>query len=121
MTKTATGVVLAASLMLTGRQSSEPAAEAPRYPTGPATMTAGANPGSGFDITIRSVVEAAGMPEVAVAYWQQALGEMVETPAWRQIAQRNHFTTTFATGDEFQTFLANTQADVKAALRGQGR
>src|SRR5689334_12156767 len=28
------------------------------YPTGPVTMTAGAGPGSGFDLTIRSVAEA---------------------------------------------------------------
>lgn len=58
MMKTAVGVVLAASLLLTGCQSYEPIAAAADYPTGPVTMTAGANPGGGFDITIRAVVEA---------------------------------------------------------------
>jgi putative tricarboxylic transport membrane protein len=57
------------------------------------------------------------MPKSAVEYWQKALGEMVETPTWKQIAERSQFTTTFMIGDEFQTFLAKTQADVKAALQ----
>ncbi|KMO75948.1 tripartite tricarboxylate transporter substrate binding protein [Mycolicibacterium obuense] len=35
-----------------------PTAAAAPYPTGPVTMTAGAGPGSGFDLTIRSVVDA---------------------------------------------------------------
>ena len=36
-----------------------------------------------------------------------ALGEMVETPTWKQIAERSQFTTTtFMIGDEFQAFLA---------------
>ena len=43
---------------LTGCQQSERTSEEPAYPSGPVTMTAGANPGSGFDITIRAVVEA---------------------------------------------------------------
>lgn len=78
----------------------------------------------GLDVTLsnwRGLYGPPGMPEVAVAYWQKALGEMVKTPAWEQIAQRHHFTTTFATGDEFQTFLADTQADVETALDEQGR
>ena len=54
--------------------------------------------------------------QAAVAYWQKALGEMVKTPTWKQIAERRQFTTTFMIGDEFATFLAKTQADVKAAL-----
>lgn len=51
--------MLAASLVLTGCQASDGAvAEGAGYPWGPVTMTAGANPGSGFDITIRAVVDA---------------------------------------------------------------
>jgi putative tricarboxylic transport membrane protein len=56
------------------------------------------------------------MPQSAVAYWQKVLGEMVESPTWKQIAERSQFTTTFMTGDEFQIFMAKTQAEVKAAL-----
>ena len=58
MTRTAASALLAAALVLTGCQGSEPIASARDYPSGPVTMTAGANPGSGFDVTIRSVVEA---------------------------------------------------------------
>lgn len=58
MIKSALGALLAATLVLTGCQDSKPAAATQDYPAGPVTMTAGANPGSGFDITIRAVVEA---------------------------------------------------------------
>ena len=58
MIRTAIGAMLAASLLLTGCQGSEGASEDATYPSGPVTMTAGATPGSGFDLTIRSVVEA---------------------------------------------------------------
>jgi len=58
MIRFALGVLLAASLTLTGCQEPERTTAGQGYPAGPVTMTAGANPGSGFDITIRSVVEA---------------------------------------------------------------
>ena len=46
--------LLAACLLMTGCQGS---ASADGYPSGPVTMTAGASPGSGFDLTIRAVVD----------------------------------------------------------------
>jgi putative tricarboxylic transport membrane protein len=73
----------------------------------------------GLDVTLanwRGIYGPPDMPQVAVAYWQKALDEMVKTPTWKQIAERRQFTTTFMIGDEFATFLAKTQADVKAAL-----
>src|SRR4051812_34728743 len=57
MIRSALSAVLAASVILTGCQSPDQTARGQEYPSGPVTMTAGANPGSGFDITIRSVVE----------------------------------------------------------------
>jgi putative tricarboxylic transport membrane protein len=78
----------------------------------------------GLDVTLsnwRGLYGPPDMPPVAVAYWQKALGQMVESPTWKQIAERSQFTTTFMVGDEFQTFLAKTQADVKAALQGAGQ
>jgi putative tricarboxylic transport membrane protein len=77
----------------------------------------------GLDVTLsnwRGLYGPPGMPQFAVAYWQKALGEMVESPAWKQIAERSHFTTTFMTGEEFQGFLAETQDDVKTALEEAG-
>lgn len=73
----------------------------------------------GLDVTLsnwRGLYGPPNMPDVAVAYWQKALGDMVNTPTWKQIAERSQFTTTFMIGDEFQAFLAETQADVEAAL-----
>ena len=73
----------------------------------------------GLDVTLanwRGIYGPPDMPEFAVAYWQKALGQMVQSPTWMQIAEQRQFTTTFMVGEELQTFLADTQADVKAAL-----
>lgn len=50
--------VLLATALVGAAAGTLPVAVAAPYPTGPVTMTAGANPGSGFDLTIRSVVDA---------------------------------------------------------------
>jgi putative tricarboxylic transport membrane protein len=73
----------------------------------------------GLDVTLsnwRGLYGPPDMPQNAVEYWQNALGEMVETPTWKQIVKDRQFTTTFMIGEQFQTFLKETQADVKAAL-----
>lgn len=78
----------------------------------------------GLDVTLanwRGLYGPPDMPEDAVAYWQEVLGEMVQTPAWTDIAKRNQFTTTFMIGDEFQSFLAETQADLQTALAEAGQ
>jgi putative tricarboxylic transport membrane protein len=78
----------------------------------------------GLDVTLsnwRGIYGPPAMPEVAVTYWQKVLGEMVQTPTWKQIAERSHFTTTFMVGDEFQAFLAKTQQEVETALGESGR
>jgi putative tricarboxylic transport membrane protein len=55
--KTLTRAMAAVSLLLTACGVGPTAAAAP-YPSGLVTMTAGAGPGSGFDLTIRAVVDA---------------------------------------------------------------
>lgn len=57
MIKSTLTALLAVSLILTGCQGSEQASAARSYPLGPVTMTAGANSGSGFDLTMRAVVD----------------------------------------------------------------
>jgi putative tricarboxylic transport membrane protein len=77
----------------------------------------------GLDVTLanwRGIYGPRGMPDFAVAYWKKALGEMVESATWKQIAERNQFTTAFLTGDQFQSYLKKTQADVKTALEQTG-
>ncbi len=77
----------------------------------------------GLDVTLsnwRGLYGPPDMPQFAVAYWQKVLGEMVERPTWKRIAEKSRFTTTYMTGDDFQTFLAKTQADVAAALKEAG-
>ncbi|MDT5079297.1 MAG: putative tricarboxylic transport rane protein [Mycobacterium sp.] len=78
----------------------------------------------GLDVTLsnwRGLYGPPDMPQFAVDYWQKVLGKMAESPTWKQIAERSQFTTTFMIGDELQTFLAKTQADVKAALKDAGQ
>ncbi len=78
----------------------------------------------GLDVTLsnwRGLYGPPDMPAYAVAYWQNVLGQMVESPTWKQIAEQNQFTTTFMVGDELQAFLAETQADVTAALDDAGQ
>ena len=59
MMKTVVGVAVALVLVLTTTTGGlAPTATAEGYPAGPVTLTAGAGPGSGFDLTIRSVAEA---------------------------------------------------------------
>ncbi|TFI42562.1 tripartite tricarboxylate transporter substrate binding protein [Rhodococcus sp. 1R11] len=74
----------------------------------------------GLDVTLsnwRGIYGPPDMPTDAVEYWQTALGTMVETPTWKQIAERSKFTTTFMIGDEFDKFLADTQKDVETGLQ----
>jgi putative tricarboxylic transport membrane protein len=78
----------------------------------------------GLDVTLsnwRGLYGPPDMPAYAVDYWQQALAKMVDTPTWKDIAERSQFTTTFMVGEEFQTFLAETQADVEGALQAARR
>lgn len=73
----------------------------------------------GLDVTLanwRGIYGPPDMPVEAVEFWQKALGTMVETPTWKQIAERSKFTTTFMIGDEFDAFLADTQKDVETGL-----
>lgn len=78
----------------------------------------------GLDVTLSNWRGLYGPPDMspaAVGYWQRVLGQMVQTPTWNQIAERNQFTTTFMVGDEFATFLGKTQADVQTALADAAR
>lgn len=73
----------------------------------------------GLDVTLsnwRGLYGPPNMPQYAVDYWQRALARMVDSPTWKAIAERSHFTTTFMVGDQFHAFLADTQGDVEAAL-----
>ena len=60
-------------------------------------------------------------PAYAVEYWQDALAEMVESATWKDIAERDQFTTTFMVGDELDDYLEQTQDDVRTALEETGR
>jgi putative tricarboxylic transport membrane protein len=78
----------------------------------------------GLDVTLsnwRGLYGPPDMPRYAVDFWQQMLARMVDSGAWKTIADRRHFTTTFMVGDQLTAFLADTQADVVAARALAGR
>lgn len=78
----------------------------------------------GFDVTLsnwRGLYGPPGMPQYAVDYWRRTLATMVATPTWSQLAEQRQFTTRFMSGDEYATFLAETQADVTTALGEAGQ
>ena len=78
----------------------------------------------GLDVTLanwRGLYGPPDMPAYAVEYWQDALAEMVESATWKDIAERDQFTTTFMVGDELDDYLEQTQDDVRTALEETGR
>lgn len=78
----------------------------------------------GLDVTLanwRGLYGPPDMPAYAVEYWQDALAEMVESATWKDIAERDQFTTTFMVGDELDAYLEQTQDDVRTALEETGR
>lgn len=75
----------------------------------------------GFNVSIanwRGVYGPPEMPDYAVTYWTDVLQKMVATPAWKQIAERNQWTTDLKTGDELTTYLTSIQEQVDAGVKG---
>lgn len=75
----------------------------------------------GFDVTIanwRGVYGPPEMPDYAAEYWTGVLEEMVTTPAWTEIAERNQWTTDIKTGDELTTYLTSMQEEVDEGVKG---
>ncbi|MFD4420583.1 tripartite tricarboxylate transporter substrate binding protein [Agromyces sp. NPDC058484] len=77
----------------------------------------------GYDVTLnnwRGVYGPPNMPDYAVEYWQAKLQELLETPSWQEIADRNQWGTAYLAGDELQTFLDESYAQLQTALESVG-
>lgn len=78
----------------------------------------------GYDVTLgnwRGIYGPPDMPECSVKYWEQVLGEMVETELWAELAANNQWTTLFLTGDDFDKLVEDTYELLTAALKATGR
>jgi putative tricarboxylic transport membrane protein len=60
------------------------------------------------------------MPKPAVAYWEQALGKMVQEAGWKQILAQNAWIDLYQTGDKLQGWLTKELADYEKILTGLG-
>jgi putative tricarboxylic transport membrane protein len=80
-------------------------------------------PELGYDVTMsnwRGVYGPPGMPDEAVAYWQDKLQEVMETDTWKQIAERNQWEITYQDGEELNEFLDSEYAQIEKALQSIG-
>lgn len=56
------------------------------------------------------------MPDYAVAFWQETLKKMTETPEWAQACKTNGWDQLYLGGEEFKTFLAEVNEQYKTIL-----
>lgn len=81
----------------------------------------------GFDVTIenwRGLYGPPDMPQEAVDFWTDALTQLVETDEWAATLEKNQWSPLFMTGEEFDTYLADSQKQVNTGMElvsGGGR
>lgn len=69
----------------------------------------------------RALIGPPDMPEYAVEYWQDAIEQITTSESWAEIAERNHWTTTFRTGAELQDLVDTTTKQITTAEDDLGR
>ena len=80
-------------------------------------------PELGYDVTLanwRGLYGPPQMPESAVKYWQNKLGQAVKTPTWTNFAEANQWEPLYLTGQEMQDYLANANAKIRQGLAQTG-
>ena len=77
----------------------------------------------GIDATFvnwRGLFGAPEMPDYAVAFWQETLKKMTETPEWAQACKTNGWDQVYLGGEEFLGFLADVNEQYKTILADIG-
>jgi len=80
-------------------------------------------PELGYDVTLanwRGVYGPPQMPESAVTYWEDKLGQAMQTPTWKNFAEVNQWEPLYLTGQEMQDYLANANAKIRQGLAQTG-
>ena len=77
----------------------------------------------GYDIGVsmpRGLILAPDAPAEAQEWWIQTMQQVVQTPEWAAYIESNTLTPTVLYGEEFRTFLVNTQNGFAEVLRSVG-
>lgn len=77
----------------------------------------------GIDATFvnwRGIFGPPNMPEYAVKFWSDKLGEMVETPEWDAVTKKNGWDKLFLKSDDFGVFLDQVNGEYEAILKDIG-
>lgn len=77
----------------------------------------------GIDATFvnwRGIFGPPNMPEYAVKYWSDKLGEMVETPEWDAASTKNGWDKLYLNSTEFGTFLDEVNEEYEGILKDIG-
>lgn len=77
----------------------------------------------GYDVTLsntREIYGPADMPDQAVEYWQKKIKEVMDTPTWKELAQRNQWSPQYLVGDDLDAFLEETNDQIKEGLKDTG-
>ncbi len=80
-------------------------------------------PELGYDVTLsnwRGVYGPPDMPEEAVRYWQDKLQEVIETPTWEELAQRNQWEILYLEGDEYDAYLEKANEEIRQGIEDTG-
>jgi putative tricarboxylic transport membrane protein len=68
----------------------------------------------------RSIMGPKGMPPEQVAYWENALKQVVASPEWQKDLERNFWAEDFATGERLQADLKKEYDSMKSVLTDLG-
>ncbi len=80
-------------------------------------------PEQGYDVTLanwRGVYGPPDMPDAAVEYWQDTLEEVLDTPTWQELADRNQWEPLFLKGDELDAYLEKANDEIEQGLKDTG-
>ena len=77
----------------------------------------------GYDFGVsmpRGLILAPDAPAEAQEWWIATMQQVVQTPEWAEYISSNTLTPTVLYGEEFRTFLTNTQNGFAEVLRSVG-
>ncbi|WP_430883516.1 Bug family tripartite tricarboxylate transporter substrate binding protein [Fusibacter sp. JL216-2] len=77
----------------------------------------------GIDATFinwRGIFGPPNMPEHAVKYWEEKLGQMVETEGWKDALAKNGWDSIYLNSSDFKAFLDKTNEEYKGILEDIG-
>jgi putative tricarboxylic transport membrane protein len=78
---------------------------------------------AGYPVNVsmpRGLILAPDAPAEAQEWWIETMKKVVETPEWQEYIQSNNLTENIRYGEDFRTFLGETQSAFEEILREQG-